>query len=120
MDLAQHVAANLEIPTAAAERGVGAILNALRMVLPRDVFEQLKAGVPDAESYMGRALMSAARTGEMPGPTGPSGLARALRTAGIVREDMPRLGRIVLEYARPVVGEPAVQQFLELAPALRD
>jgi hypothetical protein len=26
----------------------------------------------------------------------------------------------VLEYARPVVGEPAVQQFLELAPALRD
>jgi hypothetical protein len=31
------VAANLEIPTASAERGVGAILNALRMILPRDV-----------------------------------------------------------------------------------
>lgn len=120
MDLAQHVAANLEIPTATAERGVGAILNALRMVVPRDTFERIKASVPDAESYMGRALMSAARTGEMPGPTGPSGLLRALLTAGIKHDDMPRLGRIVLEYLRPVIGEQSVKHFLAVAPALRD
>jgi len=120
MDLAHHVAANLEIPTASAERGVGAILNALRMVLPRDVFERVKATLPDAESYMGRALMSAARTGEMPGPTGPSGLARALITAGIKHADMPLLGRIVLEYVRPVIGEEAVSTFRNLAPVLRD
>jgi len=35
VDLAHHVAGNLEIPTANAERGVGAILNALRMIGPR-------------------------------------------------------------------------------------
>ena len=99
---------------------MGAILNALRMVLPRDVFSRLKATLPDAESYMGRALMSAARTGEMPGPTGPSGLHRALLTAGIERADMPILGRIVLEYVRPVIGEEAVNQFRDLAPVLRD
>jgi len=120
LDLAHHVALNLEIPPASAERGVGAILNALRMMLPRDVFDRLKTSLPDAESYMGRALMSAARTGEMPGPTGPSGLHRALVTAGIRREDMPILGRIVLEYVRPVIGEEAMKQFLELAPVLRD
>lgn len=119
MDLGQHVAANLEIPASAAERGVGAILNALRMVTPRETFDRLKAELPDAESYMGRALMSAARTGEMPGPTGPSGLGRALLTAGIRHEDMPLLGRIVLEYVRPVIGEDAVRQFLDLAPVLR-
>jgi uncharacterized protein VcgC/VcgE DUF2780 len=120
MDLAQHVAANLEVSAAAAERGVGAILNALRMVVPRDTFERLKDEVPDAESYMGRALMSAARTGEMPGPTGPSGLARALLTAGIKREDMARLGRIVLEHVRPVIGEETIRVFLDVAPVLRE
>lgn len=120
MDLAQHVAANLEIPRASAERGIGAIFNALRMILPRDVFEHVRASLPDAESYMGRALMSAARTGEMPGPTGPSGLARALATAGIKHEDMPILGRIVLEYVRPVIGEEAVRTFRDLAPVLKD
>jgi hypothetical protein len=120
MNLAQHVAANLEVSGSAAERGIGAMLNALRMVVPRETFERVKAAVPDAESYMGRALMSAARTGEMPGPTGPSGLARALLTAGIKREDMPRLGRIVLEHLRPVIGEEAIKTFREVAPALRD
>lgn len=120
MDLAQHVAANLEIPSSTAERGVGAMLNALRMVVPRETFERIKVTVPDAESYMGRALMSAARTGEMPGPTGPSGLMRALLTAGIKHEDMPRLGRIVLEHLRPVIGEHTVSQFLVIAPVLRD
>jgi hypothetical protein len=120
MDLARHVAANLEVSASVAERGVGAILNAVRMVVPRDTFELVKHAVPDAESYMGRALMSAARTGEMPGPTGPSGLMRALITAGIRHDDMPRLGRIVLEHLRPVIGEQSVRHFLAVAPALRD
>jgi hypothetical protein len=120
MDLSQHVAANLEIPGAAAERGIGAVLNALRMVLPRDVFERVKATVPDAESYMGRALMSAARTSDKSGSTGPAGLGRALVTAGIRREDMPLLGRIVLEHVRPVIGEQVLQEFLAVAPVLRD
>ena len=120
MNLAEHVAANLEIPAAAAEKGVGAVLNALRMVLPREAFERVKQTVPDAESYMGRALMSAARTGEMPGPAGPAGLQAALVHAGIRPEDMPRLGRIVLEHLRPAIGGAAVAQFLSLAPALQD
>jgi hypothetical protein len=33
---------------------------------------------------------------------------------------MPRLGRIVLEHLRPVIGEQSVRHFLAVAPALRD
>jgi hypothetical protein len=120
MDLAQHVAANLEIPASNAERGIGAVLNALRATLPRDVFQRVKDSVPDAESYMGRALMSAARTSDRSATSGPTGLGPALLKAGIHREDMPLLGRIVLEHVRPVIGEAAVQEFLAAAPALRD
>jgi hypothetical protein len=45
---------------------------------------------------------------------------RSLLTAGIKHEDMPRLGRIVLEHLRLILGEESVKQFLSIAPALRD
>ena len=120
MDLAQHVAANLEIPESSAERGIGAVLNALHLSLPKETFERLKTAFPDAERYMGRALMSAGRTAEIVSPIGPAGLIAALEMAGIKRDDMPRLGRIVLEQVREAVGDAAVSQFLTTAPALRD
>jgi hypothetical protein len=120
MELAQHVAANLEIPESSAERGIGAVLNALQLSLPKETFELVKTALPDAERYMGRALMSAGRTAEIVAPIGPGGLIAALATAGIKREDMPRLGRIVLEHVRASVGDEAVTQFLTSAPALRD
>ena len=65
MDLVHQVAANLEIDAAKAEKGIGAILMALRMNLDGDTFKAVKRVLPNSESLMGRALMGGARTGEM-------------------------------------------------------
>ena len=119
MDLLNYVATSLKIEEDKAERGVGAILMALRMSLPKDTFEKLKQAVPNCESMMGRALMSASRTGEMLVVTGPSALLAALAAAGISKEDVPRLGRLVLERVKAVIGAPAVSKFQEMHPALK-
>jgi hypothetical protein len=68
---------------------------------------------------MGRALMSTARTGEMIGVMGPAALVAGLAAAGFRKEDVPRLGRIVLEHLRPTLGNETVERFLEGAPALK-
>jgi hypothetical protein len=119
MDLIQQVSANLEIEQGQAEKGVGAILTALRSGLDRDTFGQVKRVVPNCESLMGRALMSGARTGEMAALIGPSGLMAALAAAGYEKDDIPRLGRLVLEHLRPTIGSEQVEKFLQGAPALR-
>ncbi len=119
MDLLKRVAAHLKIQEDEAERGIGAVLMALRMSLPKETFERVKQGVPNCESMMGRALMSTSRTGEMLVVTGPSALLAALAAAGINKEDVPRLGSMVLEQVRAVIGAPAVTKFLETHPALK-
>jgi hypothetical protein len=43
----------------------------------------------------------------------------ALAAAGVKKEDVPRLGRIVLEFLRPSVGGPVIDAFLEKAPGLK-
>jgi hypothetical protein len=119
MELVQQVVANLEVDAGQAEKGVGAILMAMRMVLDKPTFEKVRAAVPNHESYMGRALMSSARTGEMIGVVGPAALMAGLAAAGFTKEDVPRLGRIVLEHLRPALGNDTIERFLEGAPALR-
>jgi Protein of unknown function VcgC/VcgE (DUF2780) len=119
MDLVRQVAANLEIDTGKAEKGVGAILMALRMSLPPDTFKAVKHTLPNSESLMGRALMSGARTGEMAALVGPAGLMAALAAAGYQKDDIPRLGRLVLEHLRPAIGTELLEKFLQGAPALR-
>jgi len=119
MDLVQQVIANLEVDEGKAEKGIGAILTAFRMSADKDTFEKVKHAVPAAESYMGRALMSGARTGEMSAMVGPAGLAAALAAAGWLKDDIPRLGRLVIEFLRPAVGTAAIEKFLERAPTLR-
>ncbi|MDP3909055.1 MAG: DUF2780 domain-containing protein [Gemmatimonadales bacterium] len=119
MDLVQQVVANLEVETGQAEKGVGAILMAMRMAVDRATFEKVRAAIPNHESYMGRALMSGARTGEMLGVMGPAALLAGLAAAGFRTEDVPRLGRIVLEHLRPAVGTDVVERFLDGAPALK-
>ena len=44
---------------------------AMRMAVDKPTFDKVRAAVPNLESYMGRALMSGARTGEMIGVAGP-------------------------------------------------
>ena len=102
-----------------AEKGIGAILMALRVSLDRETFAAVKGVLPNCESLMGRALMSGARTGEMAALVGPAGLMAALAAAGYQKGDLPRLGHIVLEHLRPTIGSERVERFLDGAPALR-
>lgn len=119
IELVQQVSANLEIDAGKAEKGIGAILMALRMSVDRETFEHVKRTLTNCESLMGRALMSGARTGEMAALVAPSGLMAAVAAAGYYQDDIPRLGRIVLEHLRPMIGGPQVERFLTDAPALR-
>jgi len=119
MDLVHHVAANLEIDAGKAEKGIGAILVALRMNLDGDTFKAVKHALPNSESLMGHALMGGARTGEMAALVGPAGLLAALAVAGYQKDDIPRLGRIVLEHLRSAIGTDKLEEFLRMAPMLR-
>lgn len=119
MDLVRQVAANLEVDTGKAEKGIGAILMALRMSVDRETFDAVRHAVPNCESLMGRALMGGARTGEMAALVGPAGLMAALAAAGYQKDDVPRLGRLVLEHLRPAIGTDRLERFLQSAPALR-
>ncbi|HYX82240.1 MAG TPA: DUF2780 domain-containing protein [Gemmatimonadales bacterium] len=118
MDLVEQVVSNLDVEPGQAEKGIGAILMAMRMTVDKPTFEKVRLAVPNLESYMGRALMSGARTGEMIGVAGPAALMAGLSAAGFKQNDVPRLGRIVLEHIRPTVGNAAIEQFLAGAPVL--
>jgi hypothetical protein len=119
MDLVEQIVADLAVEPGQAEKGIGAILMAMRMAVDKATFEKVRAAVPAHESYMGRALMSGARTGEMIGFAGPAGLMAGLSAAGFRKEDVPRLGRLVLEHIRPTVGNEVIEKFLAGAPALQ-
>src|SRR5260221_4268887 len=105
MDLVPQIVANLEVEEGQAEKGVGAILMALRMAVDKPTFEKVKVAVPNHESYMGRALMSTARTGEMIGVMGPAALMAGLSAAGFQKDDMLRLGPILAACLRPALGD---------------
>src|SRR5712692_7433748 len=109
MDLVHQVAANLEIEAGKAEKGIGAILMALRMNLDGETFKKVKHVLPNSESLMGRALMGGARTGVL----------AALAAAGYQKDDIPRLGRLVLEQLRPAIGREKLEEFLRTAPMLQ-
>jgi uncharacterized protein VcgC/VcgE DUF2780 len=119
MDLVERIVTDLGVEPGQAEKGIGAILMAMRMSVDKPTFEKVRLAVPNLESYMGRALMSGARTGEMIGFAGPSGLMAGLAAAGFQKDDVPRLGRLVLEHIRPTVGNDAIDKFLAGAPALQ-
>ena len=119
MDLVDQIVANLEVEPVQAEKGIGAILISMRMSVDKATFEKVRAAVPAHESYMGHALMSAARSGEMIGVAGPAALAAGLTAAGFRKEDVPQLGRIVLEHLRPSVGNEAIEKFLAGVPVLK-
>src|SRR5258708_9501161 len=119
MDLVEQMVANLAVEPGQAEKGIGAILMAMRMVVDKPTFEKVRAAVPNLESYMGRALMSGARTGEMIGVAGPAALLAGLSAAGVKKEDVPPPGRIVLEQIPPNRGTHTNEKFPALAPALQ-
>jgi hypothetical protein len=119
MDLLHQVMANLEVDEGKAEKGIGAMLMALRMSVDKDMFEKAKKAIPGAERMMGHSLMSGGRTGEMAMMAGPGALIVSLAAAGFSKDDVPRLARIVLEYLRPTISGANVDKFYEQAPALK-
>jgi hypothetical protein len=119
MDLVAQIVTDLNVEPGQAEKGIGAILMAMRMTVDKPTFEKVRVAVPNLDSYMGRALMSGARTGEMIGVAGPGALMAGLSAAGFRKDDVPRLGQIVLEHIRPTVGNEAIEKFLAGAPALK-
>jgi len=46
MELIEQVSANLEIDDGKAEKGIGAVLMALRMAIDKEAFEQVKHAIP--------------------------------------------------------------------------
>ncbi len=118
MDLVAQVATRLGVAPEKAEKGIGAILTALRLGVDPETFAALRRALPDGDRLMGRSLMSGARTGEMAPLMGPAGLLAAL-AAGYQKGEIPRLGQLVLEHLRPTMGADKIEQFLAAAPALR-
>ncbi len=43
----------------------------------------------------------------------------ALAAAGYQKDDIPRLGRLVLEHLRPAIGREKLEEFLRTAPMLQ-
>jgi hypothetical protein len=119
MDLVAQVATPLDVAPEKAEKGIGAILTALRLGVDPETFAALRRGLPDSDRLMGRSLMSGARTGEMAPLMGPAGLLATLAAAGYQKGEIPRLGQLVLEHPRPTMGADRIEQFLAAAPALR-
>src|SRR2546429_9602363 len=117
MDLVHQVAANLEIEAGKAEKGIGAILMALRMNLDGETFKKVKHVLPNSESLMGRALMGGARTGEMAALIGPAGLLAALAAAGYPNAPIPRLRPPGLAHVGPAIRRGQLRQFLRSAPS---
>lgn len=122
MTLVERVQQELHVDESQAEKGVGLLVLAVRFAVDAAAFSKVKEHVPEAESAMGRALMSnaaPARTGELSALTGPRAMLNGLRTAGYTAEQMPKLATIVLGELRDVLGADVIQRILTESPALK-
>jgi len=119
VDLVERIASELKIDEGKAERGIGAILAVLQIGVGREAFDRVKKELPNSERWMGRALMSGGRTGELPALGAPSALLAALTSAGYDKQEIPHLARIVFGALRPILGDQATDRLLAAAPGLR-
>lgn len=110
MDIIERVSQTFAVDRARAEKGVGAILSALRVSIDKAGFDKVKAAVPGAEGLIGKALTPGGRTAEMAALVAPSTLLAALAAQGWKKEEIPTLGRLVLDELRPIVGDAAADR----------
>src|SRR2546427_13290656 len=120
MDLVDQIVANLEVEPGQAEKGIGAILMAMRMAVDKATFEKVRVAVPNHESYMGRALMSGARTGEMIGVAGPPPLMGGVSPARVFEKERAPRGRAVSGHTLPPPGTPASSEVPAVRPRPHD
>jgi uncharacterized protein DUF2267/uncharacterized protein VcgC/VcgE DUF2780 len=118
MDLVERVTQTFAVDRAKAEKGVGAVLSALRLSVDKESFEKVKAALPGVEALIGKAMAPGARTAEMAAVVAPSTLLAALASQGWKKEDVVPLARLVAEQVRPIVGDAGVERFYKSAPGL--
>ncbi|MGH7751554.1 MAG: hypothetical protein ACREN5_01955 [Gemmatimonadales bacterium] len=122
MTLIDRVRQALQVDEGQAEKGVGLLLLAVRFTVDGPTFSRVKELVPEAESAMGRSLMSSAapaRTGELSAMVGAKAMLNGLKTAGYRDDQLPALAHLVFGEIRDVVGEQVIQGIVAQAPALR-
>ena len=120
MDLIDRVTQSLKADRAKAEKGIGAVLSALRTTMDKDTWEKVKQAVPDAEMFVGRSmLVGGGRTAEMAPIVAPNTLLAALATQGWRKDEIPALTKLVVDDVRTAVGDAAVQKFVAAAPGLQ-
>lgn len=110
MDLIEQVTQAFAVDRAKAEKGVGAVLSALRVSIDKAGFDKLKTAVPGAEALIGKAMSPGGRTAEMAALVAPSTLLAALAAQGWKKEEVPAMVKLVLDQLRPIVGDAATDR----------
>jgi hypothetical protein len=118
MDLIEHACQSFGVDRAKAEKGVGAVLSALRLSLDKDGYEKMRAAVPGADALMGKAVAAGGRTAEMAALVAPSTLLAALAAQGWKKDEVAPLARLIVDQLRPLVGDAGVDRFYKAAPGL--
>lgn len=120
MDLIDRVTQQFKADRAKAEKGVGAVLSALRTTMDKAGWEAMRKAVPDAELFVGRSmLVGGGRTAEMAPIIAPSTLLAALAAQGWRKDEIPRLAQLVVDEVRPAVGDEALKKFLAASAGLK-
>lgn len=110
MDLIERVSQAFAVDRAKAEKGVGAVLSALRVSIDKAGYEKVKAAVPNADALIGKAMAPGGRTAEMAALVAPSTLLAALAAQGWKKEEVPAVVRLILDELRPIVGDAAADR----------
>ena len=119
MDLIERVCHSFAADRAKAEKGVGAVLSALRLSIDKDAYDKVKAALPAADVLIGKAMAPGGRTAEMAAVVAPSTLLAALAAQGWKKEEVGPLATLVAEHLRALVGDAGIDKFYQGAPGLK-
>jgi len=120
MDLIDRVMQSFKVDRTKAEKGVGAVLSAIRTTLNKEAWEKVRQAVPDAELFVGRSmLVGAGRTAEMAPIVAPSTLLAALAAQGWRKDEIGSLAKLVVDEIRPTVGDAGLEKFLAASSGLK-
>jgi hypothetical protein len=119
MDLIERVCQSFAADRAKAEKGVGAVLSALRVSVDKEAYEKVRVAVPGADALIGKAMAPGGRTAEMAALVAPGTLLAALAAQGWKKDEVAPLTTLVVEHLRPFVGDAGADKFYKGAPGLK-
>lgn len=129
MTVLDAIAAATGLDHTKAEAAAGAILGAIRMSVPAEVFAPFDRALPEARQMILRSgsVMTGGRTGEisaviteLKSSAGVVKLTGQLGRAGITPAQVAQASRALVEFVRQQEGKDAVQPLLEALPGFRD